>query len=83
MEARDIYYDTYIKVKGQHKHMRRIITWQPICNLYNLLIKNQLSYLPVLHWIHGLGELVANYVAIVHASSHPTCQLAACLPGGS
>ena len=31
-----------------------------LCNLYNLPIENQLSYLPVLHWIHGLGELVAN-----------------------
>ena len=30
-----------------------------LCNLYNLPIENQLSY-PVLHWIHGLGELVAN-----------------------
>ena len=31
-----------------------------LCNLYNLPIENQLSYLPMLHWIDGLGELVAN-----------------------
>ena len=62
MEARDIlyiYYHTYVKVKGQCDCACAELLGNQ-CNLYNLPIENQLSYLPVLHWIHGLGELVAN-----------------------
>ena len=51
---------TYVKVKGQRDCACAELLLGNLCNLYNLPIENQLSYLPVLHWIHGLGELVAN-----------------------
>ena len=57
MDARDILF--MIQLLRMRAHACVALLGN-LCNLYNPLIENQLSYLPVLRWIHGLGELVAN-----------------------